>query len=187
MISNRDKEYLLGLIKEKALFYQRIKLSSGKQSGYYIDARQISLSGEGAYLIAKTVFNLIKEDNIQAIGGPTVGADPIVGAVACFSELQKTPLQAFIVRKEPKKHGMQRYIEGPPLKKGMRVAIIDDVVTTGESVIRAANVAQELGCEVVKLIALIDRLEGAEERLKQLGFTLTRVFTRDDLGITPVS
>jgi len=185
MNSNIAKDKLLKLIKKKALFYQSVELTSGKKSNYYIDGKQITLLPEGAYLIAKVVFDLIKDDNIEAIGGPTIGADPILGAIICLGHSNKLPIQAFIVRKEPKKHGMQRYIEGPPLKKGARVAIIDDVVTTGESVLRAARAAADVGCEVVRVIALVDRLEGAGERLKQFGFMLTPIFTRDDLGVSP--
>lgn len=181
---NTTKSHLLQLIKEKALFYQPIELSSGKKSKYYVDGKQITLSGEGAYLVAKVVLDLIKDDKIEAIGGPTIGADPILGAVISLSHLAGSPIKGFIVRKESKKHGLQKYIEGPFLKKGMRVVIIDDVITTGGSILRAAKAAQELGCEIVKVITLVDRLEGANQRLEQYKFKLISVFTRDDLDIS---
>lgn len=184
---DKERNHLLQLIREKALFCQWIKLTSGRKSSYYIDGKQITLSGEGVYLVAKIVLDLIKDDNIKAIGGPTVGADPILGAIVCLSHLNRYPLQAFIVRKESKKHGMQRYIEGPPLEKDTEVAIIDDVVTTGGSVLKAAEAAVEFGCRVVRVIALVDRLEGARERLEKNGFRLTSLFTRDDLGISSQS
>ncbi|RLE10421.1 orotate phosphoribosyltransferase [Candidatus Aerophobetes bacterium] len=183
MSLKEEKNSLLQLIKEKALFCQPVKLSSSKKSSYYVDGRQITLSAKGAYLVAKLIFPMIKDDNIQAIGGPTLGADPILGAVICWSHLENFPLEGFIVRKEPKKHGMQRYIEGPALKKGTRVAIIDDVVTTGESVLRSARAVEELGCRVVRIICLVDRLEGAGERLKKYGYKLTPLFTRNDLEL----
>jgi len=175
MSLKEEKSSLLQLIKEKALFCQPVKLSSGKKSSYYVDGRQITLSAKGAYLVAKLIFPMIKDDNL--------GADPILGAVICWSHLENFPLQGFIVRKEPKKHGMQRYIEGPALKKGTRVAIIDDVVTTGESVLRSARAVEELGCRVVRIICLVDRLEGAGERLKKYGYKLTPLFTRNDLEL----
>ena len=184
MDSQQIRNRLLRLIKEKALFCQPITLSSGKKSSYYVDGKQVTLSGEGAWLVAKAVLDVIKNDAIEAIGGPMIGADPIVGALVCLSHLHQSPLRGFIVRREPKKHGMQQYIEGPPLEKGTRVAIIDDVITTGESVLRAAQAAQELGCKVVKVIVLVDRLEGAGERLKQHGLSFAPIFTRDDLGVS---
>lgn len=181
MTLHQIKKRLLKLIKEKALFYQPVKLSSGKKSNYYVDAKQVTLSGEGAYLVARLVLDLIKKDNVEAIGGPTIGADPIAGAVIYLSYLNKTPLQGFIVRKDLKKHGMQRYIEGPPLKKDSRVVIIDDVITTGESTLRAAQAVEKMGCQVVRIITLVDRLEGGRELLEEHGFKLTPIFTRDDL------
>jgi len=184
MTQDEIKKRLLKLIKEKALFYHSVKLSSGKESNYYIDAKQVTLSGEGAYLVARAILDLIKDDNVEAIGGPTIGADPIVGAVIYLSYLNESPLQGFIVRKDPKKHGMQRYIEGPPLKKGSRVVIIDDVITTGESTLRAARAVEEIGCKVIRIIALVDRLEGGGQLLEQHGFKLTPIFTKDDLNIS---
>ncbi len=181
---NAIKSRLLELIKEKALFYQPIELTSGKKSKYYVDGKQITLSGEGAWLVAKAVLDLIKDDNIEAIGGPTIGADPILGAIVSLSHLSGSPIKGFIVRKESKKHGLQKYIEGPFLEKGMRVVIIDDVVTTGGSLLKAAKAAQELGCEVVKIIVLVDRLEGAIQKLEQHEFKLISLFTRDDLDIS---
>ena len=184
MLSDEDKNSLLELIKEKAVFYRSVELSSGKKSGYYVDGKQVTLSANGVYLVARVILNLIRNDKVDAIGGPTIGADPILGAVICLSHLNRSPIQGFIVRKQPKKHGMQRYIEGPPLKKGSRVVIIDDVVTTGESVLRAIKAVKDIGCEVVRVIALVDRLEGARERLKEHGFKLTSIFTREDLDLS---
>jgi len=187
MMDNKVKQRLLQLIKEKTLFYQPVVLSSGKRSNYYIDAKQVTLLPEGAYLVAKLILDLIKDEDVEAIGGPTIGADPLLGAINCLSYLNQRPLQGFIVRKEQKKHGMQRFIEGPFLKKGTKVAIIDDVVTTGESIIRAVKAVKELGCEVVKVIALVDRCEGGREALKKYGLTLTSIFTIRELGIGETS
>jgi len=179
-----EKKTLLQIIRERALFHQPVRLSSGKESSYYVDGKQVTLSSEGSYLIARQIFEIVKKESVDAIGGPTIGADPIVGAVLFLSYLENFPLKGFIVRKEPKKHGMQRYIEGPALKEGSRVAIIDDVVTTGESVLRAARAAEEAGGKVVKVIAIVDRLEGARERLESCGFKFTSLFTKHDLNLS---
>lgn len=180
---DKTKKRLLQIIKEKAVFHSPVRLSSGKKSSYYIDARRVTLSGEGVYLAAKVIFDLVKDENIDAIGGPTMGADPIVGAVVCLSYLNHLSIQGFIIRKEPKEHGLQRLIEGPDLKKGSRVVIIDDVVTTGKSTLKAAKAVENSGCKVVKIIALVDRLEGGRQELEKNGFKFTPIFTVKDLDI----
>jgi len=184
---NNLKKRLLELIKKDALFFTDVKLSSGKKSDYYIDGRRITLTREGVWLVAKIVFDIIREDNVQAIGGPTIGADPIIGAVILLGHLNSYPLQGFLVRKEPKEHGMQRYIEGPSLKEGMRVAIVDDVVTTGSSILRVAQAVREKKCNITRIIAIVDREEGAEEILKKHGLYLTAIFKKDQLNISPKS
>jgi len=183
MVNDVVKKRLLQIIKEKAVLHSSVILSSGRVSGYYIDARKITLSAEGSYLVAKLIFDLIKDEGIDAVGGPTVGADPIVGAVIYLSYLNNSPLQGFIVRKEAKKHGLQKLIEGPDLKKGCRVVIVDDVITTGSSTLMAAKAIENLGCKVVKIIALVDRLEGGKKNLEENGFKFVSLFTVKDLSI----
>lgn len=138
-------------------------LSSGKKSDYYIDMKKITLDPEGAFLTAVVLSNRIP-DGTDAIGGLTLGADPIVAALTFFSYLLDRPLPAFIVRKEPKVHGTTRLIEGN-LVPGSRVVIIEDVTTTGASVLQAINAVEQEGCEVIKVISLVDRQEGAKENL----------------------
>lgn len=184
MNKRQMRQRLLQLIKEKALFYQPVTLSSGKKSSYYVDLRRITLCAEGAYLTAQLILDLVREEKVDVIGGPTLGADPILGAVSCLSYLRKIPLDVFIVRREQKKHGMQKFIEGPSLEEGMRVMMVDDVVTTGGSIIKAAHTVRELGCEVVKVVVLVDREEGGKEALQKEELTLLPLFTARDLGVS---
>lgn len=177
---NRDR--LLELIRKNALFRGEYTLSSGKKSSYYIDLRLITLSAEGAYLIADILFDELRSQNIDAIGGLTLGADPIAAAYAAVSFQRGRPASAFIIRKEEKKHGKGRLIEGP-LKAGARVAIVDDVATSGGSLIRAAEAAEAAGCRVVSVWSIVDRNEGASEELARRGHTLKSLYSLSDLGV----
>lgn len=168
------------MIREKALFREPITLSSGKKSDYYIDCRLITMDPEGATLIAEIFFDMISGRGVVSLGGPTIGADPIVGAFAVISHQRGQPIPTFIIRKEQKKHGTMKPIEGP-LKKGSKVAIVDDVATTGNSLIRAIQTVEEYGCDVDAVIVVVDRFEGARELLSERGYELMSIFTRDDL------
>lgn len=176
---------LLELMLEKSLKRGDFVLSSGLRSSYYFDGRLTTLWPEGAYLVGKRVFRLAREAGAEAIGGPTLGADPIVAAAALISWLEGKPLPAFIVRREPKKHGMQRYIEGylPP---GGQVAIVDDVVTTGGAILRAIEAVEGEGCRVVRVIALLDRQQGGSDELRRRGYDFSPLFLASPAGeITP--
>lgn len=169
------------LVKEKAFEFGNFILTSGKESTYYFDGKQVTLSPVGAYLFGKLIVDKLSGANINAVGGLTIGADPIAGAVAAVAGMQGLKdLKLFIVRKEPKKHGKCRYIEGPALNAGDRVAIIDDVITTGGSIKKAVEQVEELGCQVVKVIALVDRKEGGTEMLQALGIDVDPVFNIED-------
>ena len=154
-------------------------LSSGKKSDVYIDAKKTVLSSGGMVLTGRAFFEKIKDKDIDGIGGLTLGADPLAYAAAIISNLEGKPLNVFIVRKEAKKHGTQRWIEGP-LKKGARVVIVDDVVTTGQSTIKAIEKAREAGFEVIKAIALVDREEGGRENIERY-CKFESIFTKKDL------
>jgi orotate phosphoribosyltransferase len=185
MYNNDHYKYsLLEKIKKEALEIdtERI-LSSGKKSNYYIDGKMVTLDSEGSFLTAKVIFDMIAPIDFDAIGGLTLGADPIVAALALFGYINKRPIQTFIVRKEPKKHGTMKLIEGK-LVQGSKVIIVDDVVTTGNSILQAINVVKQEKCEVVKIIALVDRQEGAREKFNSLGYEFEPIFTKEDLGIT---
>ena len=158
-------------------------LSSGRRSNYYLDARLVSLHPQGAYLIANIILHMLEKEDIDALGGPTLGADPIAAAVAVLSYEKGAPLPAFIVRKAAKEHGLQRQIEGAILKKGSRVVLVDDVVTSGKSLIEAKNALSEQGVEVVRAITIVDRLEGAAENLSCVGVRLSPILTIRDFGL----
>lgn len=176
------KSRLLELIKKEALFKGNFVLASGKKSDYYIDLRLITLHPEGTCLIAEILFDLLKNENIDSLGGLTLGADPICGAFSAISYLKGKPTPSFIVRKEEKIHGKRKTIEGP-LKRGSRVAVVDDVATTGRSLIKAIKAVTEEGCEIVKVITIVDREEGAKERLAGEGYELLSIFNKKDLGV----
>lgn len=177
------KAKLLVLLKTEALKKGRFVLSSGKVSNYYLDGRIITLTPEGAYLVASIILELIKGKDIDAVGGPTLGADPIVGSLAVLSYINKLPLKTFIVRKAAKSHGMQRQIEGPELKKNSRVIIIDDVATTGKALIEAKETLDKIGVKVDRAIVIVDRCEGAKENLAKSGLRLDSIFKIEDLGV----
>jgi len=177
------KQQLFRLLEKEALKRGSFILSSGKTSNYYLDGRLITLSSEGAYLVASIILELIKEEDIAAIGGPTLGADPIVGALACLSHIQKIPLKTFIVRKQAKEHGTQRQIEGPELKKEDRVIIVDDVATTGKALVEAKTALDAAGVKVIKAIVIVDRNEGASENLAKVGLALESIFKIEDFGL----
>lgn len=179
----KNKLRLLELIKRDAYEEgKQTKLSSGEMSNFYVDAKMVTLNPEGAYLTAKILLDILKDDNVDGIGGLTMGADPIVGAIAAISHIDGHPINTFIVRKTAKEYGKKRWIEGQ-LPKNARVVIIDDVATTGISLLQAIDtVKKEMpDCEIVKVVSLVDRLEGARDTLKKEGYDLTSVFSREDL------
>ncbi len=176
-----ERERLLEILREKSYEEREVTLTSGRKSTFYIDGKQTTLDPEGAYLVGKVLFEMIR-GRAEAVGGPTLGADPIVTAVALTSFMEGYPIAAFIIRKEPKGHGKGLWIEGDKaLAKGTKVAIVEDVVTTGGSLLKAIKVAEEHGLQVVQVLALVDREEGGKERLAEEGYTLEAVFTRREI------
>ncbi len=181
MDKKKLKERLVQLLKEKSLLTDVTRvLTSGRTSNYYIDAKMTTLDPEGASVTARLILEEIKSLEVDAIGGFTLGADPIVSAVAALSADTERPLPAFIVRKEPKKHGERKMIEGP-FQKGWRVVIVDDVVTTGGSTLKACQAVEEEGGKVVLALALVDRLEGGRQNLENKGYKFLSLLTREDL------
>src|SRR5437016_5995759 len=158
-------EELRDIIRKKSLRIGDFTLSSGKKSSYYLDCRMTTLDPRGALLIARLILKRVRNDNIHAdaIGGLTMGADPIATSVAVVSGLEDQPLPAFIVRKETKGHGTQRSIEGWDGKPGASVIVVDDVCTTGDSILKAAERAEEAGYKVVAAFCVVDRQEGGTE------------------------
>lgn len=175
------KTKLLAIIKRDAYFREKITLSSGKESDYYIDARLVTLNPQAVELIAAIMLDIVKDDKLDAIGGPTLGADPMIGAIGVLGNQQQKKFTTFIIRKEAKQHGKQRQIEGPPLKEGARVVIIDDVATTGKAFVMSLDVLKEMKVNVVKAICIVDRDEGAKEAIAQKGCPLVSIYKASDI------
>jgi orotate phosphoribosyltransferase len=164
---DEDRRELLEVIREKSLQVGDFVLSSGKKASYYLDCRVTTLDPRGALLTARLMLRTIDEHQIEAeaIGGLTLGADPIAAAVAVVSEIERRPLPAFIVRKEPKKHGAKRQIEGWKGDPGARVIVVDDVCTSGGSILDACEKVEEAGFTVAATMCVIDRCEGGGEAI----------------------
>ncbi|MBI2831367.1 MAG: orotate phosphoribosyltransferase [Chloroflexi bacterium] len=154
-----------------ALLHGDFTLTSGRKSTYYFDAKKLTLWPEGAYLIGKVLFEELNGLGVDAVGGVATGAYPIASAVAVVSFSEGKPIPTFIVREVAKEHGTKRQIEGH-LKAGWRVAMLEDVVTTGGSVLRAIKTVEEAGAKVVKVIGLVDRHEGGGDALREQGYDL---------------
>ena len=179
-----DKELLLSLIMEKSLKFGDFTLASGKKATYYLDCRQITLDSVGAKLIGEGILELLQQDALpQAVGGMSIGADPITAAVITVAAFQNIPLKGFMVRKQSKGHGTNQFVEGP-LVAGDRVIIVEDVVTTGGSSLDAIEKVEALGIKVDGVIAIIDRLEGGREQFESKGYTFCSLFTVRDFGIS---
>jgi len=174
------RKELLNLLKKDAFIKKKVVLSSGKVSNYYIDVRRVSLSPQGLYLISNLIWKSIKKETINAIGGPTLGADPIVSGILMLAAKDKRKLKGFLVRKSPKKHGRQKLIEGQELIAKDKVILFDDVATSGSSIIKSIEVLRKVKVKVVKAITVIDREEGARENLKKFNCPLSSLFTKSD-------
>jgi len=178
-----DRERFLAILKEKSYERKKVILSSGRESDFYIDCKQATLDAEGAVLTGRILCEMLEKDGMpEAVGGITLGADPIVTAVSLTSALRENPIPAFIIRKEPKKHGTSQWVEGMKnLRPGMRVAIVEDVVTTGASTLRAIERAEGAGLVVSRVLCLVDRNEGGAEFLAEKGYRLEPMFRKEDV------
>lgn len=179
-----ERACLIELVRTKALKFGQFKLASGRTASFYLDCKQVTLDAQGAMLVAAGLLDLLAGRLPDAVGGLTLGADPIVGALLGVAGQRGLALRGFLVRKEPKGHGTERYIEGPVLP-GDRVAIVEDVITTAGSSLLAADRAQQYGLRVERVLAVIDRLEGGREALAARGLPLDVLLTVRDLGIEP--
>jgi len=180
-----DKQALIELIREKALKFGRFTLVSGKQATYYLDGKQVTLDPAGSRLIAEGILDLLDAETIpDAVGGMSIGADPITAAVVTISAVRGTPLRGFMVRKESKGHGTNQYVEGP-VSPGDEVVVVEDVVTTGGSSLTAIERIEAFGMKVRGVIAIVDRMEGGREAFEQAGHRLQSLLTIRDFGIEP--
>jgi orotate phosphoribosyltransferase len=183
-----DRPKLIAILERDALRRGTFTLASGRTSHYYVDGRKVTLSAEGAAQIALGVLGLLESHpEIQAVGGLTMGADPIVGAtLALASGVGREQLRGFLVRKQAKSHGTGNLVEGP-LEPGMTVAIVDDVATTGSSSLQAVDAVEGMGCKVALVIAVLDRLEGAAAAFAARGLVFQSLVTIRDLGVEPLT
>ncbi len=180
----RHRARLLELLRTLAYEQREVTLSSGQKSNFYIDCKQAVLGAEGHFLVGWLFGAILREraPQVEAVGGLTLGADPLASAVSTVSYLGNWPLQAFYVRKEAKGHGTGQWIEGAKgLRPGMPVAILEDVVTTGGSALKAINRAREFGLEVALVVGLVDREEGGREALEREA-PLVTLYRRRDFG-----
>ncbi len=183
MSKSTSKAELIDLLCLKSFQYSPepvFKLVSGQMSSFYVNCKPTSLSPRGMFLIGHLVLEALTTEGLKGVGGLTFGADPIAVATAFASEIRERPLQAFSIRKEQKDHGIVKWIEGD-IAPGDRVAIIDDVATTGGSTIKAIERARSEGVEVVQAVILVDRQEGGLDNIRQHVPDVTAIVTRDEL------
>jgi orotate phosphoribosyltransferase len=177
---NTLRQKLLDLFCELAYQEGDFVLSSGQPSSYYINGKQVTLHPQGALAIGRILLSLLSSDT-QAVAGLTLGADPIVSAVSVVSAYENRPIPALIIRKEAKGHGTKAYIEGPNLPEGAKVVVLEDVVTTGQSAMKAVERLRAAGYVVDEVISLVDRLQGGAEFYESVGLKFEAVFTIKDL------
>jgi orotate phosphoribosyltransferase len=173
-----DRDELLALIKELAVIHGEVTLSSARKADYYIDLRRITLHRTAAPLVGRILLDLTADWSYEAVGGLTLGADPVAGAVLHASDGK---VDAFVVRKSEKKHGMQQRIEGPAVA-GRRVLVVEDTSTTGSSPLAAVEAAREAGAEVVGVAMIVDR--GGVEVIRQAGLECRAAYSLADLGLS---
>jgi orotate phosphoribosyltransferase len=175
------KDRLRDILLEKSVVAGReFTLASGKTSNFYVDARITTLDPEGAALCGRIFLQMLEGFHVDAVGGYSIGADPIVTAIAVLSHLEKRPLPAFIIRKEEKAHGTRKVIEGN-FHAGDRVALFDDVITSGGSIIKGAEQVEAQGGKVEVVMAVLDRQEGGREAIESRGYRFLSIFTKKDL------
>lgn len=181
-----DRQALLDLIQSEALQRGEFTLASGKKASYYLDCRRVTLHPQGANLIGAAMLELIADldPTPAAVGGMAIGADPITAAVVTLAGQRGMPLNGFMVRKEPKGHGTGRQVEGP-VEPGQRVVIVEDVITSGGSALKAVDAAEAFGLQVDLVIGVIDRLAGGGEAFARRGLELKTLATIRDFGLEP--
>ncbi|MCH0539831.1 orotate phosphoribosyltransferase [Streptomyces sp. MUM 203J] len=174
---------LLQQIKDKAVVHGKVTLSSGLEADYYVDLRRITLDGAAAPLVGQVMLDLTDGLDFDAVGGLTLGADPVATSMLHAAAGRGRTLDAFVVRKAAKAHGMQRRVEGPDIK-GRRVLVVEDTSTTGGSPLTAVEAAREAGAEVVAVATIVDRATGAGEKISETaGVPYLYAFALDELGL----
>ncbi|WP_371498230.1 orotate phosphoribosyltransferase [Kitasatospora sp. NBC_00374] len=177
---SNDRDALLAQIKNKAVVHGKVTLSSGLEADYYVDLRRITLDAEAAPLVGAVMLDATADLEYDAVGGLTLGADPVAAAMLHAAAARGRKLDAFVVRKAGKAHGLQRRIEGPDVK-GRRVLAVEDTSTTGGSVLTAVEALREAGAEVVGVAVIVER--GAAPAIEQAGLPYVTAYTLDDLDL----
>ncbi|MFJ9148448.1 orotate phosphoribosyltransferase [Streptomyces sp. NPDC102270] len=170
-------------ILDKAVVHGKVTLSSGLEADYYVDLRRVTLDGAAAPLVGQVLLDLTADLEFDAVGGLTMGADPVAGAMLHAAAARGKRLDAFVVRKAAKAHGMQRRVEGPDIA-GRRVVVVEDTSTTGGSPLEAVAAVREAGAEVVAVATIVDRATGAAEKIEQgAGVPYLFAYSKDELGL----
>ncbi len=177
-----DKSALIDRIRELAVVYGRVTLSSGREADYYVDMRRVTLDGVAAPLVGRVMRQVVADWDFDAVGGLTLGADPVATSMLHAAAVAGERLDAFVVRKEAKKHGMQRRIEGTPVE-GRRVLVVEDTSTTGNSPLAAVEALREAGAEVVGVATIVDRDTGAQQAIENAGLPYRFAVSLADLGL----
>jgi len=176
------RKKLARLLLEKSYREGDFTLTSGKKSDYYFDCKQTALHPEGSWLLGRLFLEFLKNFAIDGVGGMTLGADPLVSSVTVLSHEAGRPLPGFIVRKQSKGHGTDQYLEGlANFAPGAKVAMLEDVVTTGGTLLKAIGRVRDAGFDVVAVLCVLDRQEGGREALAEAGYELVSIFTRKEL------
>lgn len=181
--SSTARDRLLELIKARAIVHGKVTLSSGKDADYYVDLRRVTLDGEAAPLVGQVMTELTGGLQFDAVGGLTMGADPVAAAMLHATAAAGGSLDAFVVRKAEKAHGLQQRIEGPSIA-GRRVVVVEDTSTTGGSPLTAVAACREAGADVVAVAVIADRASGAREKVEAEGLTYLAAYSLQDLGLS---
>ena len=179
-MESSERDQLRQMLLDRSMRFGEFVLSSGATSNYYIDVRKTSLHPPGLRMIAKLFFETLQADNVTAVGGLTLGADPLVAGVMLYSAEKGKPLEGFLVRRTTKDHGLRGQVEGN-LAGHKRVAILDDVITSGESALIAAEAAESYKAQVVRVLTVVDRGQGAAQIFQQRGYPFTPLFSIGEL------
>jgi orotate phosphoribosyltransferase len=171
---------LKDLVKKDAVRFGKFTLASGKESDFYVDLRKVTLNPKGADLIGYLIYEIIKDRPVQAVGGMSIGADPIATAASLAAYREGKEIMAFLVRKAQKDHGTRNLVEGP-IAPGQRAVVVEDVITTGSSTITAIEQIKAAGLVIDMVIAVLDRCEGGKETIEALGYEVRSLLKRTDL------
>ena len=182
MSANSEREQLAQLVRELAVVHGRVTLSSGAEADYYVDLRRVTLHHLAAPLIGRLLLTLTADWSYQAVGGLTLGADPVATSMLHAAAAEGLALDVFVVRKENKQHGMQRLIEGPDIT-GRRVLVVEDTSTTGSSALTAARAVRDAGAVVAGVVTVVDRDTGAREAIESEGFGYRGLLCLADLEL----